>query len=119
MMQATPSGASVGALTSLSILVPALNEVDNLAATVERLLRAASLLIPDFEIIVVDDGSTDGTSELADGLAAAQEQVRVIHNGRNMGLGYSYRRGIDVARKRYFVYIPGDNSWPYESFLRL
>jgi NAD(P)-dependent dehydrogenase (short-subunit alcohol dehydrogenase family) len=104
---------------SVSVLVPVLNEIRNLRATVENLLRALDETVEQFEIIVVDDGSSDGTGDLADELAADQPMLRVIHNGRNMGLGYSYRRGIDAARNQYFVYIPGDNSWPYASFLEL
>jgi 3-oxoacyl-[acyl-carrier protein] reductase len=104
---------------SISVLVPALNEVRNLGTAIERLLRALAVTADEFEIIVVDDGSTDGTSDLADRLAGQHPQVRVIHNGRNMGLGYSYRRGIDAAEKEYFAYIPGDNSWPYRSLLEL
>lgn len=104
---------------SLSVLVPAYNERHNLAPTVERLMRALNISVEDFEIIVADDGSTDGTGEVADRLAAEHPEIRVVHNSRNRGLGYCYLRGVEVARKSSFVYIPGDNTWPYRSFLEL
>src|ERR1700675_243415 len=104
---------------SISVLVPVLNEADNLEPTVNRLIEALTITIEDFEIIVVDDGSTDGTAVVSDRLAATKPNVRVIHNPRNMGLGYSYARGCDEARKEFFVYIPGDNTWPYRSFVEL
>lgn len=104
---------------SLSVLVPAFNERDNLAPTVERLFRALNVSVEDFDIIIVDDGSSDGTAEVADQLAAQYPQVRVFHNPRNVGLGYCYLRGIEVARGSSFVYIPGDNTWPHRSFLEL
>ena len=104
---------------SLSVLVPAYNERHNLAPTVERLMRALTISVEDFEIIVVDDGSSDGTGEVADGLAAGHPEIRVVHNSSNRGLVYCYLRGIEVARKSSFVYIPGDDTWPYRSFLEL
>ena len=99
---------------SISVLVPALNEVDNLRPTVETLLRALSETADEFEIIVVDDGSSDGTKELADRLAAEISRVRVLHNERPRGIGHAYMRGCEVARGDHFVYIPGDNTRPYE-----
>jgi len=100
---------------SLSVLVPALNEERDLEATVEQLVRIVGSVCEDFEIIVVNDGSTDGTAAVAAGLARRHSRVRVLENPRNMGLGYSYGRGIREARKTHFVYVPGDNTWPEDS----
>ena len=104
---------------SMTVLVPAFNEAANLTPTVERLIDALMITIEDFEIIIVDDGSTDDTAEVAERLARRHPQVRVVHNQRNMGLGYSYKRGYQEADKEFFVYIPGDNTWPYRSFVEL
>jgi len=104
---------------SLTVLVPALNEQDNLAPTVERLLQALNITIEEFEIIVVNDGSSDRTPAVADELAASNPHVKVIHNAQPMGLGHAYVQGIKAASKEFFVYIPGDNTWPYRSFLEL
>src|SRR3954465_11835759 len=82
------------ATRSLSVFVPAYNEVGNLAPTVETIMRALSVSVEDYEVIVVDDGSTDGTSEVADVLAARYPEVRVIHNPRNMGIGYGWMRAV-------------------------
>ena len=104
---------------SLTVVVPALNEERNLASTVERLLRALTTSIESFEIIIVNDGSTDRTGEIADRLGRELASIRVIHHATNMGLGAAYLSGIEAASKAYFVYIPGDNTWPYRSFLEL
>jgi dolichol-phosphate mannosyltransferase len=100
---------------SLSVLVPALNEEKGLEATVLQLLGMASGMGHDFEIIVVDDGSSDATATIARRLSGHDPRVRLLQNERNMGLGYSYLRGVREARKTHFVYIPGDNSWPPDS----
>jgi 3-oxoacyl-[acyl-carrier protein] reductase len=100
---------------SLSVFVAAYNEVDNLRPTVEMILRLLNVSVEDFEIIIVDDGSTDGTYEVAEKLREKYPPVRVIHNPTNMGLGYSYIRAVEISEKNSFVFVPGDNTWPYRS----
>ena len=97
---------------SLSVIVTAMNEIGNLAPTVENVLAAAAPRIPDVEVIIVDDGSTDGTSALADRMAAADPRIVVHHNGRNRGLADSYRTGIALATKRYTSWVAGNNIVP-------
>ena len=104
---------------SLSVIVPALNEADNLEATMKAARRALVETVRDFEIIVVDDGSTDATGEIADRLATAHPEVRVMHNGRNRGFGASFARGVEMARKDAVMFVPGDNGWPYASLREL
>jgi len=100
---------------SVSVFVAAYNEVGNLAPTVETIVRALEETVDEYEIIVVNDGSTDGTRQVADDLAATNPCVVVIHNPGNMGLGYGWLRAIEAASKASFVFIPGDNTWPYLS----
>src|SRR5829696_1626084 len=107
------------ATRSLSIFVPAFNEVDNLAPTVETIMRALSVSVEDYEVIVVDDGSTDGTAQVAEVLAARFPEVRVIHNPKNMGVGYGWMRAVESATKGSFIFVPGDDTWPYRSLLEL
>jgi dolichol-phosphate mannosyltransferase len=104
---------------SISVFIPALNEEHNLEPTVARLIEALTVTVEDYEIIIVDDGSSDGTGAVADALAAENSVIRVLHNSRNMGLGYCFAQGYREARKNFFVYIPGDNTWPYRSFIEL
>jgi NAD(P)-dependent dehydrogenase (short-subunit alcohol dehydrogenase family) len=104
---------------SISVLVPVLNEAENLEPTVKRLIEALTTTIEDYEILIVDDGSTDETAAVADRLAEENPNIRVFHNATNMGLGFAYARGYQEACKEFFVYIPGDNTWPYRSFVEL
>lgn len=115
----SPSQAIPNWHRSISVLVPVLNEGGNLIGTVTRLVDALTVTVEDYEIIIVDDGSTDDTGEIADRLAAENRFIRTFHNPRNMGLGYCYTRGYREAKKEFFVYIPGDNTWPYRSFVEL
>lgn len=104
---------------SISVLVPVLNEKEGLEPTVAQLIRILKADVQDFEIIIVDDGSTDGTELAAERLARTDPRIRVFHNPRNNGLGYSYLRGVREARKSHFVYIPGDNTWPEASIAEI
>jgi glycosyltransferase involved in cell wall biosynthesis len=97
---------------SLSVIVTAMNEAGNLAPTVENIIAAAAPRIPDFEVIIVDDGSTDETPAIADRLAAADARVRVHHNERNCGLAFSYRKGIALATKEFTSWVAGNNIVP-------
>ncbi|MFN2447799.1 MAG: glycosyltransferase family 2 protein, partial [Vicinamibacterales bacterium] len=82
----------------LSIIVPVYNEAATVAHVIERLLTI-DLPLPR-EIIVVNDGSTDGTRAVLDGLAAQPDIVRIVHAPINVGKGSAIRRGIAEARGR-------------------
>jgi dolichol-phosphate mannosyltransferase len=75
------------------MVMPTYNEADNLAWIVRR-LRAAE---PEVDVLVVDDGSPDGTGKLADELAAADDAVHVLHRTAKAGLGAAYKHGFAVA----------------------
>jgi dolichol-phosphate mannosyltransferase len=104
---------------SVCVLIPALDESENIRPTVEAVSRALRETCDDFEILIVNDGSTDATGEVADRIAAEMPHVRVFHNERNRGMGHAYVLGYENTRCDYFVYIPGDNTWPHESCRRL
>jgi glycosyltransferase involved in cell wall biosynthesis len=99
---------------AVTIFIPAYNEVANLEGTIGDVLEATGS-VSDYEIIVVDDGSTDGTGELADALADRTTRVRVIHNPRNLGLAAGYRRALAEARMPHFTFVPGDREVSTES----
>jgi dolichol-phosphate mannosyltransferase len=75
------------------MVIPTYNEIDNLGQIVQRLRKA----VPELDVLVVDDGSPDGTGELADQLAAQDPQVRVVHRSEKAGLGAAYLHGFRVA----------------------
>jgi glycosyltransferase involved in cell wall biosynthesis len=78
----------------LSVVVPVYNE----RATVEDLLKRVCAVAVDKEIIVVDDGSTDGTRELLLGMQTPDGELRVVLQDRNRGKGAALRRGFEAAR---------------------
>lgn len=93
---------------SLSFVLPAFNEADNIEEAVTRCLRVARDLGLDHEVIVVDDGSHDATRRLADALAAREAGVRTVHHARNQGYGAALRSGLFAATKDRVFFTDAD-----------
>jgi len=78
------------------VLIPTYNERENLPPIVSRVRGA----VPEADVLVLDDNSPDGTGDIADGLAADDDQVRVLHRTRKEGLGMAYLAGFAWALER-------------------
>ena len=85
---------------AISAVMPAWNEEQGIVETVESLRAALAGCAEEFEIVLVDDGSTDATGRLMDGLAEKYSQVRVIHHSQCEGYGASLRDGFLAAKLR-------------------
>src|SRR5205085_7099780 len=96
----------------------AFNEVHNLEAAVRDVV-AASTEFDDYEVLIVDDGSTDGSGELADRLAHELPRVRALHHPRNQGFGAAYGTALAEAQMAYFTFVPGDHEVAPESVVRI
>ncbi len=99
---------------TISVAMPAFNEASNLDGTVGDVIAAASDF-DDYEILIVNDGSTDSTAEVADRLARSTGRVSVIHHPRNLGFAAAYRSALSQARMIYFTFVPGDREVTAES----
>ncbi|MEO8511419.1 MAG: glycosyltransferase family 2 protein [Chloroflexota bacterium] len=91
----------------LTFFFPAFNEEENVAQTVERALADIGPLVPSIEVLIIDDGSTDRTPEMADALVAGDPRVRV-HHQENLGYGGALRAGFDHARGDLICFSDGD-----------
>jgi dolichol-phosphate mannosyltransferase len=100
---------------SLSIVIPAYCERENILHALENVTRALLPLDIAHEILVVDDGSTDGTGDVVSSNLARFPTVRLLVNERNMGFGSSYSRGVEEARLDHIVMVHGDNAWGWET----
>src|SRR5438034_3668934 len=94
---------------SISVIVTAMNEEGNLRPAVDSVVRAVAPRFARYEIIIVDDGSTDRTPDVAKSLAAGNPRIRVHRNACNLGLGRSYRIGIGLAVCEYTSWVAGNN----------
>jgi glycosyltransferase involved in cell wall biosynthesis len=92
----------------LSAVVPVFDERENLAALVEELARHLAQTGRSFEIVLVDDGSTDGSSELLDRLAGERRDLRVLHFARNEGQTAAFDAGFKAARGGIVITLDAD-----------
>ncbi|MCU0660930.1 MAG: glycosyltransferase family 2 protein [Myxococcota bacterium] len=97
---------------SLSIALLAYNEERSLAGVIEETLAFCRERLEDYEIIVVDDGSTDGTASVARSYAEQYPQVRLVQHERNYGMGRGIRTGIQRATKDFFLFNAADGQIP-------
>lgn len=92
----------------LSVVIPIYNEVENVAELHARLRTVLDELGRSYEIIAVDDGSTDGTGEILDSLAADGPHLKVVRFRRNFGQTAGFAAGFDLARGRTVITIDAD-----------
>ena len=81
----------------MSVVLPAYNEVDNIEHITNEAVEVLGSLVGRFEVIIVNDGSQDGTGDRADALAQAYSQVRVVQHTQNRGYGAALRSGFEAA----------------------
>jgi glycosyltransferase involved in cell wall biosynthesis len=92
----------------ITVTVPLYNEAENIPILHERIRSAMSTLGRSWELILVNDGSTDGSADILDNLATTDPQVTVVHFRRNFGQTAAFMAGLDYARGRIIVPMDGD-----------
>ncbi len=96
-------------MRELSIVIPALNEEEKLVPTVQDLLPECRRELDRFELILINDGSSDRTGEVMERLAKENPEIVVVHHAQRQGLGATYRDGIDRARMEHVTLVPADD----------
>lgn len=97
---------------ALTVVIMAYNEVDTLEKTCLEILGVVDQTGIDAELLLIDDGSTDGSESLADDLQTRERRICVIHHSPNQGLGGVYRTGFDRARGTFVTFFPADGQFP-------
>jgi len=95
----------------LSVFFPAYNDSGTIASLVITAIQSASKLTPNYEVIVVNDGSSDSTGQILDELARLYPQVRVVTHTVNRGYGGALRSGFGAASKEIIFYTDGDAQY--------
>jgi glycosyltransferase involved in cell wall biosynthesis len=104
---------------SCSIVIPAYNEAKRLPRTLQPILAFIEAKAWDAEVIVVNDGSTDGTADVVRGFSAANAMVSLVDNPVNCGKGQSIRDGVRRATGDTILFTDADNSTPIEDAEKL
>ena len=103
----------------ISVIAPMYNEAPLILNNVRRILDALKILSREWELILINDGSTDNTLDLVSELGKGEPRIRVITYPENKGRGYALRQGFGVARGKYVVTTESDLSWGPEIISKL
>ena len=103
----------------ISVFFPAYNDEASIAGLVGDALALLPELTDDFEVIVVNDGSTDATRAVLDGLERELPRLRVVHHESNRGYGGALRTGFASATKELIFYTDGDGQYDVRELARL
>ncbi len=108
-------------MPQISFFVPCLNEEPNIAGTLEGIIDAANQVGVSYEILVIDDCSTDNTSGVVQQFREAHPDVRIClkRNDRNMGVGRGYVDGAFLTEGEYYMMVCGDNNRARDSIVKI
>ncbi len=106
-------------MLGLSIVLPAYNEEENVEAAVEHVSEVAQQLDRDYEIILVNDGSSDRTGEIARQLEERIPHFRLVEHYPNRGYGGALKAGFEAATKDLISFYPGDAQFDFHEIERL
>jgi dolichol-phosphate mannosyltransferase len=104
---------------TLTIIVPALNEEAKIAETVNAILPLAHNLLDDFEVFLVNDGSTDTTGLIMDQFKTMDPHITVIHHTNRRGLGVAIKEVTELAKFEFLVLIPGDDAYRHDGIAKM
>lgn len=105
-------------IDSLSVFFPTYNEEENLKTTVSKAVEVLEKLVPKWEIIIINDGSTDGTGEVAKNLAKNDKRIRVISHEVNKGYGEALKSGFYNARYNTIAYNDSDGQFDFSEITK-
>lgn len=94
----------------ISIIIPTLNEVSNIDNTVFRLKKLVKEIKIKYEVIFVDDKSTDGTIQKIENYKKKFKLIKLIISNKRRGLGYALKQGVDLSKGKYILFLDADNS---------
>lgn len=106
-------------LPSLTVIIPAYNEQETLESVVEAVKRKLPFLAKEYEILIVNDGSTDRTRQIVDRVASESGMVKTIHHPFNIGYGGAQKSGILSAKCDYLTIVPCDEQFQIDDLDKL
>jgi glycosyltransferase involved in cell wall biosynthesis len=95
---------------SITIIIPAYNEEKRLLSCIQRIIEYCTSQNWDYEIVIVEDGSTDGTLNVIDDLTSKDNRIKLISNKERLGKGRAIKHGVFAAEKKYVSYMDADLS---------
>jgi glycosyltransferase involved in cell wall biosynthesis len=111
MVNRSESEANGGMVHELSVVLPAFNEEANVERVVRCCVAYLADRMPDYELLIVNDGSSDRTGEILDRLVTEFPRLRPFHHPQNRGYGAALRTGFDASNKRFVFFMDSDGQF--------
>lgn len=102
-----------------SIIMSALNEQNVIVNSVNETLRVARDVFFEFELILINDGSTDDTEKLMIKLQKKNKEIQFYNYKKNFGVGHAFKKGLEVSKYEYVMFLNSDSSFDMESIKKL
>jgi glycosyltransferase involved in cell wall biosynthesis len=100
-----------GSPSPVSVFFPAFNDAESLRVLIPKIMETLRAITPDFEVIVVDDGSTDNTPDILEEMRGQFSTLRVVRHALNRGYGAALRSGFQASSKPLVFYTDGDGQY--------
>jgi glycosyltransferase involved in cell wall biosynthesis len=104
---------------SVSICIPSFNEAKNIEKVVKDALYSVSKITNDYELVMVNDGSTDKTGKIIDALARKNKKIKVFHHKKNKGFTGAMKTSLYSAKKNLVFLAPGDGQFNFDQLEKL
>ena len=105
-------------IEKLSIFLPAYNEEASLENTVKNVTENLEKNVSEWEVVIVDDGSTDNTGKIANELAKENKKITVIHHSQNRGYGAAFKSGLYGCQYPWIAFIDSDGQFNFAEISR-
>lgn len=105
-------------IKNLSVFFPLFNEEGNIKNSVDKAIRILDTLKIEYEILLINDGSSDRTGQIADELSSKNPKIKVIHHEKNLGYGEALKSGFYNARYETIVYTDGDGQFDFSEIYK-
>lgn len=106
-------------LKSLSVFMPAFNEEDSIASTVEGVVKVLKTMNLDWEVLIVDDGSKDKTADVVKGLEKKFPGVKLVSHPKNKGYGHALKTGFASAKYPWVAFVDSDGQFDFAEIKKL
>lgn len=105
-------------ISELSVFLPTYNEEENIQNVVENTKKILLGIARNWEIIIVNDGSTDSTRKIAEGLHAKEPRIKVINHDKNRGYGASFKSGLYGSKYEWISFIDSDGQFDFAEIVK-
>ncbi len=108
----------MGSINKISVFFPAYNEEENIENTVKKAVKVLNDKFDQWEIIIVNDGSTDSTGKIADKLSSKNKNISVIHHSPNRGYGGAFKSGLYASRYPWITFTDSDGQFDFSEITK-